>query len=143
MYPEVGKKIKTLAKTVVILMTIPAVLLGIAVFVLLAQIEDMGIVGFFVGIGVIALGYFSAWLEEIKLYAYGELVDKTASIESHLTGRKPSGEKPVKAVLVKEKSVDPVVPKNPDGSWDCPFCDTRNASDTVCCKQCHIKVTFE
>lgn len=143
MYSEVGKKIKVLAKVIVIIMTIPSVLLGIGIFVWLAQFEELAAVGFFIGIGVIALGYFFAWLSRILLYAYGELVDKTVSIESYLAGRKPVMEKPVKTVPVKEKDVNLVVPRNPDGSWDCPFRNTRNAPDAVCCKQCHIMVTRE
>lgn len=89
-YPEVGKKIKALAKVLLVLMMIPSVLLGIGIIVLFAQSksEQLTVVGFIIGIGVIALGYFFAWLSNILLYAYGELVDKTVSIESYLTGKK-------------------------------------------------------
>lgn len=143
MYPEVGKKIKTLAKVAVIILTIPSALLGIGIFAWFAQSEGMAAVGFFIGIGVIALGYFSAWLNGILLYAYGELVDKISSIESYLTGRKPVMGKTVKTAPVNGKNVNLVVPRNPDGSWDCPFCNTRNAPDAVCCQQCHTMVTRE
>lgn len=118
---DIGKKIKKLTEDIVFLLTIPSVILGIAVMVLLSDTNfPLGIV---VGIIIMVIGYFIAWLAKILLYGYGELIDKTSSIEAILTALllKNQDGTVAKAVPAEgenadlaQQKTDPTVSKNQD-----------------------------
>ena len=77
MYKEIGKKIKALAQFIFWFQAICMLLCGIA---LIAINERTAIIG----VLVLVLGPVMAWLSMFLLYGYGELVDKTCSIEARL-----------------------------------------------------------
>ncbi|MBO5129250.1 MAG: hypothetical protein J6B95_02755 [Oscillospiraceae bacterium] len=83
MFKNVGKELKNWARIIVILMTVPSVLVSILLIVIFAE-QDLTFLGIVFGVIVIALGYFFARLSAIMLYAYGELVDRTESIDDRL-----------------------------------------------------------
>lgn len=120
---DIGKKIKKLTEDIVFLLTIPSVILGIAAMVLLSDTNfPLGIV---VGIIIMVIGYFIAWLAKILLYGYGELIDKTSSIEALLAALllKNQDGTVAKAVPAEgenadlaQQETDPTVSKNQDES---------------------------
>lgn len=73
MFNNVGDKIKGLAMTTFIIGTIAAVLLGIAVIVVNEELALVGVL-------IIGLGILIAWLSNLLLYGFGELVEKTCEI---------------------------------------------------------------
>ena len=140
MFSEVGKELKTWAKIVTIVLTIPAVILAIAVYVVLTMMFDMGHIGFLIGAFLVFLGYFFARLVCIGLYAFGELVDKVTSMEAYVCGKSKGNKKGRQS---DEEIVNPTVKRNGDASWDCPFCEYHNKASAQWCEGCHIKVDFE
>ncbi|MBO4938727.1 MAG: hypothetical protein J6C98_06990 [Oscillospiraceae bacterium] len=83
MFNHVGRELKNWARVIVILLTVPAVIIGFLLLVTFAY-EDMLLLGLIIGILVPGLGYFFARLAAIMLYAYGELVDRAESIDNKM-----------------------------------------------------------
>jgi hypothetical protein len=79
MYDNIGGKIKGLAKAGFIVEAIVAVITGIA---LMASDDDLIIVG----VLVLLLGPIVAWVSSWLLYGFGEIIDKTCSIERNTRG---------------------------------------------------------
>lgn len=148
MYPDVGKEIKRWAKFLVVLMTLPAVLLGIVVFAIMAT-QDSGLwtfLGLLAGLAVGTLGYFFARLSYIILYAYGELTDCVSSIANNVGVKK--GGNPVRKVQGRKreefnKDGTPVVERKSDGSWECLFCGHMNCAGADWCEECGIQPEFK
>ncbi len=83
MYDKIGKKIKGLAET---LMYIG---MGLSIFggiILMCLDEKLTLTGLL----VIGLGCLGAWLGNLLLYGFGELIDKTCDIEEELHAIKNS-----------------------------------------------------
>lgn len=78
MYKNVGKQIKDLASIIAIIEAVSSVITGIVVACI--DFEYM----WWIGAIIIAGGLLVAWLSNLILYAYGELVDKTSLIEGYL-----------------------------------------------------------
>ena len=101
-----------------------------------ALLEELGFLGLFIGIGIIVVGHLKSKLTVMKLYAYGELVDRIMLIERKVCNSKDPKCKDTKSssgnsTVVKPVLCDlPITEKNPDGTWDCMFCDYRNPADT-------------
>ena len=89
MYENIGKKIKTLATVISVILIIGSVIGGIAVLVECEGDGDGAVIGWL----VMLLGPLFAWLSGFMLYGFGELVDKTCDIERILrtgaAGAKP------------------------------------------------------
>ena len=150
MYPDVGKEIKKVAKTAVVLMTIPAVLLAIAVFAICATTNDglYVLLGLAAGAGIISVGYFSAKMAMMLLYGYGELIDEVKEIRQTVNPRKNSRKKTDRKPSMNPNDEpapanEPSVSRNEDGSWTCLFCDHINAPNAKSCTQCHTVAHFE
>ena len=77
MYENAGRSIKSVVTVAVIVMMVLSVIGGIIV---MAE----GGVGVILGLIVMALGCFSAWLSGLLLYAYGEITDRLISIDENL-----------------------------------------------------------
>lgn len=96
MYKNIGKKIKGLAIFSFIVGALASIVLGISLIVLsddsFVVDEEILIVA---GIAVIVLGVLISWIASFVLYGYGELIQKTASIEetvnSRLAGKAENG----------------------------------------------------
>lgn len=85
MYNDVGKQIKNLASIIAIIEAISSAITGIIVAFI--DFDDM----WWIGLIIIVGGLFVAWISNLILYAYGELVDKTSTIESYLNTNKSKG----------------------------------------------------
>lgn len=157
MFHDVGKELKRLAKTYVILRTIPCVLLGIVVIILFTlNGDEHAPAGFAVAAVIVAVGYGLARLAAIQLYAYGELVDRVTSIEQHIVGGKnetftPPTEKVVvggskiddtkssadkdvvEGVTMRDSSYDQV---NRAEKWECKQCHHLNPKYVTSCENC-------
>lgn len=84
MFYQVGKELKRWAKFLVVLMTLPSILLAVY---LLNRFNNMGlplVISLIICILLVGIVYFLARLACIKLYAYGELVDRVASVDQNL-----------------------------------------------------------
>ena len=77
MYNDVGKKIKGLMETLLMIGIVLSVVGGIAVM----AIDDDLIV---VGLLIVIVGSLASWTACIVAYAFGELVDRTCNIEKLL-----------------------------------------------------------
>ena len=145
MYPDVGNELKRWARILAILLTIPSVLLGLAVFAIAAK-YDYGFRGFLAALIIAALGYFFARLSWITLYAYGELVDCVSKIENNMEERK-SGNQPKKVRSRKKVGTNsdgvPVAERKADGSWECPFCGHMNQAGEDWCEECGVQAVFK
>lgn len=85
MYDNIGGKIKGLAKAIFIVLTIAAVIAGIA---LMASDEDMIPIGLLIMLGGPLVTWVSSWL----LYGFGELIDKTCDIARNTHGGEKKSE---------------------------------------------------
>ena len=82
MYNDVGKKLKTMAENVCILGILISIIAGLVILFFGALSDsDAGVKGIVVVVGICVAGggSITAWLGSIFTYAFGELVDKTAS----------------------------------------------------------------
>lgn len=128
MYKDVGKEIKFWAKVSVVLLTIPFVLVGIFVWLLLIEARS-GFVGFFVGLIVALIGYFFARLGSILLYGYGELIDRTCSIDEKLG--------PAKRADTVQSEVKKVSSPSKTMNCFCPNCGKENYYSNQKCDKCY------
>ena len=78
-YTDIGKKIKGWAKTVFI---VEAIVCVVGAIIMLFTAEDGGMI--FAAIMTAVVGPIIAWVSSWILYAFGELVDKTAANEKHM-----------------------------------------------------------
>ena len=76
MYDKIGGKIKGLAKAMFIVVTIPAVIVGIAI---LAIYEELMLYGLL----ILILGPIIAWVSSFALYGFGELIEKVCEIATN------------------------------------------------------------
>ena len=83
MFTNIGKKIKILAVVICVIMAVSSFIGGIVMI----SIDD-DLIG--AGIATMILGPIGAWVGAFVLYGYGELIDKTSSIESILKGNPSS-----------------------------------------------------
>ena len=126
-----------------------ALVVGIASLALLGEMPMFGILGVIIAVAVVVVGHYKAKLSVMKLYAYGELVDRVMHIENNLYGSKSNNRKPVSPMPHNESPVKPVLvdlpitDRNPDGTWTCMFCDYKNPVDAKACKKCDAMVRFK
>ena len=81
MYENIGKKIKTFAKLSCGIMSVLAIVGGIA----LACMDDSTLI---IGIVTAIVSPFAFWISSWVLYAFGELVEKVVQIEINTRGGK-------------------------------------------------------
>lgn len=86
MFNEIGKKIKTLAKVIFVLVVISALIMGVVLIATLIKTDKENLA--FIGFLVMIVGSVIAWLLSCLLYGFGELIDKTCDIERNTRGEK-------------------------------------------------------
>ncbi len=79
MFNNIGEKIKGVAKIVFYIEVLAAIIISAY---LMVSDENLVVIGIIIGAVIILISYFSHWL----LYGFGELIDKTSSIERLLRG---------------------------------------------------------
>lgn len=99
MYNNIGGKIKGLAVAAFIFNLIVPIIACIAI----SSIDDE-----FIPIGIIVLivGFFFAWVSTWLLYGYGELIEKTCAIERNTRGSLPKSEIQAKNDNLRENKIN-------------------------------------
>ena len=129
MYNNIGKKIKGLALTFFIVETLAAIIGAIA---LIADDDD------FIPVGVlmIIVAPFVAWVSSWLLYAFGELVEKTVANESNTRNiLKKLTETPPNdfAKATPNTHIDSITNTNtPTHKWRCDSCGNMKRTQTPC-----------
>ena len=147
LFDDVGQELKEIAEATARRITVTYALLGIALLAAGFYLSNEMGEPICVAIGAIAAvwaflhGYNKAHLEVIQLYAYGELVHCVTSLENKLVGKKPAPHK--KKVAVAREDGTPLMKKNKNGSWQCPYCDHHNPAGADWCEGCGVEATFE
>lgn len=149
LFQNAGQDLKTISKGIYFRTIIGYVVVALALFVCgciyLDSGETFGWLGLILGVAAVIYGHFVAKLAVIKLYAFGELVDRVISIEgsiSRKTGKGVNKEKP-KVMPVPVKIDTPATKRDADGSWACPFCDHINPPGADWCEECGVEAKFE
>lgn len=139
MYNNPGGKIKTFAKVVFVIGIIIAVLTGISVWVTgggainsashyssysSRNSSDFGagLLVFFIGLIVIAVGVFVSYISNLFLVAFGELVENSTIIKDKL-------------LMMDQKNPGAYVAPKPT-TKKCPFCGAENDSKSFTCSEC-------
>ena len=92
MFDDIGKRIKKFAKFLFYINFISACIISAILLLGFINTEDLAFI-ILIPICIIA-GYCLAWLCGFLFYGFGELIDKTSSIESVLTSQQGSLEAP-------------------------------------------------
>lgn len=160
LFNDVGKDIKQLAAVITRLITVCYVLIALAVVavgITASVLSERGwacLLSILIAVIVIIYGYIKVRLQAITMYAYGELVEKTKSIEDILSGGKrknsPTKSRQQKSEKNSEDSYDaqnteniPMVKREEDGSWDCVFCDHHNPAGADWCEKCGVQAKIQ
>ena len=87
MFDNIGKKIKTLAKVLVWIGIIAALVLGIVFLVISGDVHGSAKSTFvFSGLIFLIAGPFLCWISCFFIYGFGELIDKTCDIQAAIGG---------------------------------------------------------
>lgn len=121
MYNNVGKQIKSIISTIAIIEIVIFVIAGIVVACIDFEYT------WWIGLIIIVGGLFNAWISYLFLYAYGELVDKTCSIESYITQSNGSS-----SVANQNRIAGP-------NEWKCSKCGVINQNYVGTCGCGHTK----
>ena len=150
MFQDVGNEIKNMAETRVILSVIVAVIVAIALVIVLAHIGLLWmIVGIVLGMAIVGLTYFSARMNVIMMYGYGELIDEVKVIRQHIapqdavTFTNPIPDPDPDLIVKSDIDSTPTVERDVDGSWKCVFCDHLNNADAKWCCNCRVEAKFD
>ena len=132
-FHDVGKEIKRWVKFLVVVQVAPYVLTGYIVFAYL-EVRGGGVLGLIPAALIIALGYFFARLGRIKLYAFGEIVDRVCSIEEHIRTDKHCVKTTDKVTSAALSADD--IKHHQNMPWRCLFCEYENPPEAAYCKKC-------
>lgn len=110
MYDRIGKKIKALAETLMYIGMALSLLGGI---IMMCISEHL----IFPGLLVMGFGCLGAWLGNLLLYGFGELIDKTCDIHEELHTIKNSL-KAMQTAEVPETKPEPEPQSEPQPVWD-------------------------
>ncbi len=144
MFKNPGGSLKNYGKVVFIIFVIAAIAGGIAVFVGAGSLgrynggAAFGMV--IVGIVVIAVGIFMAYLLSIFVIAFGELVENSTVIRRMMENGAvmPDMQQSEYKPYVPQKNIN--LEKNIDAVAICPFCGKDNKADASFCRQCGKKL---
>ena len=123
MYSNAGKSIKGCVKTIVTISMIAYVVVGIAIGIFVNRIT--GESGWLIGMLVVGVGCFLAWLSGLTLYAYGDMADRLKRIDEKLNGPDKSDGGSVE------------VPTEENG-WTCAACYHVNFKNHTHCTKCGV-----
>ncbi len=136
MFDDIGNKIKTLAKVVCALGMIGSIIGGIVIC--LEAVNRHSDSSFALGVLVALVGCILSWISVFVLYGFGELVDKTSSIERMLS----------EGFSVNSNSFNDNVNNNDyktntvgmNEEIICPNCGMLNEIGDYYCKKCKSKL---
>ena len=126
MYNNVGGKLKTVAVTMAVILSVACVIGGIA---LLAEFgEDL----WFISVPLIIAGPFLSWIISLPLYAFGEIVDRLVQIDKNTRYSKvnnaESGSSPAAGPEVSPRYIDTASPAVPSSQPKARFGATLDQS---------------
>lgn len=137
-YQNVGRDIKTIAVITAAITFICTLIMAIGLYVVM--IINLGLLGFILGLFVffiiVGIGFLTARLSSIVLYAFGELVELTAENNDYLrrisdsTNKVAENEAPTPKKAPKASNGKTV--NHADGSWTCS-CGRKNAPYVTSC----------
>lgn len=135
MYNNAGSKVKTLAKTIAIVLMVLSVLGGIGTM----------IAGSFIaGLLAAALGCLGAWLSGLTLAAFGELVENSNKIVKALGADAPKGRPAAPAAYQQAPAgyqPRPAAPQQrPAAAQVCRVCGAPRKSSSPFCGSCGAKM---
>ncbi|MBR2466782.1 MAG: hypothetical protein IKB38_07655 [Clostridia bacterium] len=102
MYTEIGKKIKLLAMVTAVVMALISVVGGFSI-IAEGYLEDV-----IAGLLVMLVGVLVAWVSSWVLYGFGELIDKTVSIEERLSIASDKTEQKEKMNTADEEKIEKI-----------------------------------
>ncbi len=105
MYANIGKKIKTLASVIGWVGIALSCIAGLAIFIYSLGDSETIVKGFLIGILIAGIGSLVSWISSFLLYGFGELVDKTASLERHFCGDSKDSEHKIKGYKATQESI--------------------------------------
>lgn len=138
MYQNVGQKIKSLTKVVVIIMMVLSIIGGIS---MMALDEEMILPGLLIA----AIGCFVAWLSGLTMYAYGDIADNLQSINEQIAGMnggtpaakpnyqytQPTYQAPAYTYAPQQETAPAA-----ESRWFCTQCGTANNASSGFCVSC-------
>ena len=80
MFDYIENQLKTASKFVCGIGILCSVIAGI-IFMIVTAFWDFGVIYLFVGIAIAALGSAIFWVASLIIYGFGELIEKTSSID--------------------------------------------------------------
>ena len=154
MYQNTGVKILAMAKVLAVLMMIISIVSGIATGLFTGGSE-----GFFIGLTVIAIGCLFAWLSNLVLAGFGELVANTHEMLNimksgsagynqmqHAPYYYPPSANAASYAAPMQPPTASYAPPKPRPSvksnttynkgWVCKHCDSNNQAGVIQCKNC-------
>ena len=151
LFDNVGRELKIIAETIarwiIAGFVIVALLITIAGIATSVELDSgwYAFISIAISIFLVVYGCIKARLQVIKLYAYGDLVEKVTSIDSKVRNKTKNIAVPVP---VKDKSEEdshdaPKVERNQDGTWVCLYCDHKNHADAKWCVKCGFRAEFK
>ena len=146
LYENIGGKIKNLAKWIFIIEAIGAIITGL---VLLFTDEDLILYGLLTLVGGPIVAYVSSWI----LYAFGELVEKTADNENNTRqilkkiNKNPASyiteesEGKVKSIIASEPTISKASETSNEKkeNWTDTTIFSTTEKGTIICSQCNFE----
>lgn len=125
MYKSAGYKLRGVVSTITTIMMIGSVVEGIAIWVTVMNIDDeLGTVGFIIGLTVAAIGCITWWLVNLAIATFAEMAINVNQIAEC---KKESGE-------INEATAEYKTNEN----WTCASCRTANAISFDKCQNCGV-----
>ncbi len=154
MFDNIGKKIKTLAKTICYIGIAACIIAAIAIFAIASDMMYGAETLMGIGFAVLIVGPLVFWIGSFSLYGFGELIDNSQEIKEKLCGTEKQKQKNVvnqeTANDYKESlefspkkknenclkvSVPEIVSEEmQEGMKQCPSCGRVLPSDQAVCK---------
>ena len=135
MFENIGGKIKTLAVLVCGFGMVGSMAFGLRIMTSSSRTTE----AFILGVGVIILGCLLSWVSVFLLYGFGELIEKTCSIESMMRMKQPDVT-PYNNMQYNSQQYNGqqfnANNTNSVNTWQCPVCGANNMFNTTTCKKC-------
>ncbi len=138
MFDNIGGKIKTLAKVVCGIGMVISVALGLRAMERYASSDAV-----VYGLIIILVGCILSWISVFILYGFGELIEKTSSIERMMRMSQPNAN-PYNNMQYYNQQINPqnvnsqnnMNNGNSTQTWQCPRCGGVNMIFMSACQKC-------
>ena len=128
MFENIGGKIKVLAVVVCIIGII------LSVFYALNLWASGYNNSFWLGLVALVGGSVLSWIGSFFAYGFGELIERTCSIDDKLS---KAGSSVSTMIIEKDSSGrDVAMAYNSRDAWSCPKCKTMNPKSRIECREC-------